>query len=157
MWGGAWEQVLCWTVSATADLSGSAQSTRPSSHTDLTALTLGWGRWPQSLAVDFNAASGWGVFLGQTWPLCCSFCYKASPAALDTDPTCHGWRGPGETSHPRPAWATKGFPGQALIQVLCLTAADPGLSSSSWTSVASVLGQFKPSLEVGKNAFNPNL
>lgn len=30
--GGAWEQVLCWTVSATADLSGSPQSTRPSSH-----------------------------------------------------------------------------------------------------------------------------
>lgn len=52
---------------------------------------------------------------------------------------------------------TKGFPGRALAQALCLTAADPGLSSPSCTSVASVSGQVKPSLVVGKNAFNPIL
>ena len=83
---------------------------------------------------------------------------------LESQPSCPGHRPntpwPERTRRdltPQPAWVTKGFPGRALVQVLCLTAADPGLSSSSWTSVASVLGQFKPSLEVGKNAFNPIL
>ena len=147
----AWEQMLGWIVSATADLSGSPQSTRPSSHThpglrkttpvfcSRLQCSLGLRR----LLLRADAASVLHLWL------------ESQTSCPGRRPTRHGRRGPGETSHPRPAWATQGFPGRDLVQALCLTAADPGLSSPSCTSVASVSGQFKPSLEVGKNTFNP--
>lgn len=124
MRGGAWEQMLGWIVSATADLSGSPQSTRPSSHTH-----------PGLRKTTPVSCSPLQCSLGLRRLLLRADAASVLQLSLESQTSCPGRR----PNRPRPEGTRRDLTPQARLSdkglpwtsscPSALTAADPGLSS----------------------------